>query len=69
MRLGHAELSACVGVTPALVSTVDVEDDLVRGDGYGAWTCWLRQGDRVVLTDTVTAEAWRSRCRRWPCST
>jgi predicted dithiol-disulfide oxidoreductase (DUF899 family) len=28
-------------------STVDVEDDLVRGDGYGAWTCWLRQGDRV----------------------
>ena len=35
-------------------STADVEDDLVRGDGYGAWTCWLRQGDRVFLTNTVT---------------
>jgi predicted dithiol-disulfide oxidoreductase (DUF899 family) len=35
-------------------STVDVEDDLVRGDRYMAWTCWLRQGDRVFLTNTVT---------------
>jgi predicted dithiol-disulfide oxidoreductase (DUF899 family) len=34
-------------------STADVEDDLVRGDGYGAWTCWLRQGERVFLTNTV----------------
>ncbi|HEX8804825.1 MAG TPA: DUF899 family protein, partial [Acidimicrobiales bacterium] len=35
-------------------STADVDDDLVSGDGYGAWTCWLRQGDRVFLTNTVT---------------
>ena len=35
-------------------STVDVEDELVRGDGYGAWTSWLRQGDRVFLTYNTT---------------
>jgi len=34
-------------------SSADVADDLVRGDGYGAWTCWLRQADRVFLTNTV----------------
>jgi predicted dithiol-disulfide oxidoreductase (DUF899 family) len=34
-------------------SSADVEDDLVRGDGYAAWTCWLRSGDRVFLTNTV----------------
>jgi len=35
-------------------STFDVEDDLVGGDGYGAWTSWLRQDDRVFLTNTMT---------------
>ena len=53
--LGHAEpLGVPWGYPRHWYPTVDVEDDLVRGDGYGAWTCWLRQGDRVFLTNTVT---------------
>ena len=48
-----AEFIEFMGYPRHWYSTVDVEDDLVRGDQYGAWTCWLRQGDRVFLTNTV----------------
>ena len=53
----YAELAPFIefmGYPQHWYSTVDVDDDLVRGDGYGAWTCWLRHGDRVFLTNTVT---------------
>jgi predicted dithiol-disulfide oxidoreductase (DUF899 family) len=35
-------------------SVADVEDDIVSGDGFGAWVCFLRRGGRVFLTNTVT---------------
>jgi len=35
-------------------STAEVTDELVRGDGGGRWTSWLRQGDRVFHTYSVT---------------
>jgi len=53
----YAELAPFVefmGYPQHWYSSADVEDELVRGDEYGAWTCWLRQGDRVFLTNTVT---------------
>jgi hypothetical protein len=49
-------------------STADVGDDLVSGDGYRAWTSWLRQDDRVFLTNTVTGRGSEA-SRRSPCST
>ncbi|GAB3098892.1 DUF899 family protein [Isoptericola nanjingensis] len=30
------------------------EDEIVRGDNSGTWVCFLRQGDRVFLTGTLT---------------
>ena len=42
-------------------STVDVEDDLVRGDQYGAWTCWACARATGFSSPTRwSAGAWRS---------
>ncbi|TQM06497.1 DUF899 family protein [Pseudonocardia kunmingensis] len=35
-------------------SVADVEDEIVSGEDFGTWTCFLRHGDRVFLTNTVT---------------
>jgi predicted dithiol-disulfide oxidoreductase (DUF899 family) len=35
-------------------SVFDVDDDVVSGDDFGTWVCFLRQGERVFLTNTVT---------------
>ncbi|PRZ03828.1 putative dithiol-disulfide oxidoreductase (DUF899 family) [Isoptericola sp. CG 20/1183] len=35
-------------------SVADVDDEIVAGDEFGQWTSWLRQGDRVFLTGTLT---------------
>lgn len=35
-------------------SVAEVDDDVVAGEEFGLWTSWLRQGDRVFLTSTVT---------------
>jgi predicted dithiol-disulfide oxidoreductase (DUF899 family) len=35
-------------------SVADVEDEVVSGHDFGTWVCFLRHGDRVFLTNTVT---------------
>lgn len=43
-----------MGYPPHWYSVFDVEDDVVGGDDFGTWVCFLRHGDRVFLTNTVT---------------
>lgn len=35
-------------------SVFDTDDDVVGGGDFGTWVCFLRQGDRVFLTNSVT---------------
>jgi len=56
-KASYAELAPFVefmGYPRHWYSVLDTQDDVVGGGDFGTWVCFLRQGDRVYLTGTVT---------------
>jgi predicted dithiol-disulfide oxidoreductase (DUF899 family) len=53
----YAELAPFVefmGYPQHWYSVAAVEDEVVRGDNTGTWVCFLRRGERVYLTGSLT---------------